>query len=249
MNSRRFFIKPEAIKDGIALLTGEEAHHLRSVLRLGVGETITLFDGTGMRSLARLDSITKNQCTATVLEQSQDPQPKVRVELCQALLKGQKMEFILQKATELGIDAIHPFWSEHGATSKTRPEAREERWLRIALEACKQCNRALPPRIEPPRKLADLFQELPDHDLKLLFWEQEQEQSLTELLAPRLSGVRSLCFLVGPEGGFSKGEVEEASTKGFHPVSLGSRILRAETATLAAAAILQHLLGNLSPSQ
>ncbi|MGV1099528.1 16S rRNA (uracil(1498)-N(3))-methyltransferase [Thiovibrio sp. JS02] len=247
MNIHRFFIRPEEISEGTAHLSGDEAHHLRSVLRLAIGDEITLFDGTGMRFRARLDTISKHLVSATIIDQRKDKPAKVRVDLGQALLKGQKMEFILQKATELGIDAIRPFWSEHGV-NKTRSDTKGDRWQRIALEACKQCDRALPPQIEPPRKLAELLREISGYDLKLLFWEQETEKPLAEILTERPSEVRAVCFLIGPEGGFSPTEVEDARNNGFIPVSLGSRILRAETASLAAASILQFMLGNLSPS-
>jgi len=248
MSSRRFFIRPEEIEHGFVRLTGDEAHHLRSVLRLAAGEEITLFDGTGNRFLARIDTISKTLVSATVISQGRSPLPKVRVELGQALLKGQKMELILQKITELGIDAIRPFFAEHGL-QKIQTDSKIERWERIVLEACKQCDRAMPPRIHLPRKISELHNEIPPYDLKLFFWEQESRQTLDEVLAGQEGKISSALFLVGPEGGFSAAEAAEAQAKGFLPVSLGSRILRAETATIAASAILQFMLGNLSPQE
>ena len=157
------------------------------------------------------------------------------------------MDFVLQKATELGLDAVWPFSSEHGIDKTTKDKAKNERWQRIVLEACKQCDRAMPPEIHPGRSLAQFLADPPHCDLKLIFWEQETEQDLACLLGAQPKNIGSAIFLVGPEGGFAPREVAAAKEQGFQPVSLGSRLLRAETASLAAAAILQYALGNLAP--
>ncbi len=246
MSLRRFFINPTDITGETAQLRGPEAHHLRTVLRLTPGDPITFFDGTGARYQARIEQILKDRVTATIVEHTQDLPPKVRLYLGQALLKGQKMDLILQKATELGIDAIWPFSSEHGI-HKPQREAQMERWQRIVLEACKQCDRAKSPEIHAPREVTDLMTQPPPCDVRLIFWEHESQQSLDEVLAGQAKDCRSVFFLLGPEGGFSESEVACAQEEGFIPVSLGPRILRAETATIAATAILQFTLGNLSP--
>lgn len=246
MSLRRFFINPTDITGATAQITGPEAHHLRTVLRLAPGDPITFFDGTGARYQARIERILKDRVTATITEQTQDPPPKVRLHLGQALLKGQKMDLILQKATELGVDAIWPFSSEHGIHKPTK-EAQMERWQRIVLEACKQCDRARPPEIHDPMEINDLITHAPPCDTRLIFWEHESRQTLPEVLADQNTNCRSVLFLLGPEGGFSETEVACARREGFIPVSLGPRILRAETATLAATAILQFTLGNLNP--
>jgi len=156
------------------------------------------------------------------------------------------MDLALQKATELGVEAIWLFRSEH-VVHKTLKEAQMERWQRIILEACKQCDRARVPEIHAPRELTDLVAQPPPCDLRLLFWEHEARQSLNEVLACQEKNCHAVFFLLGPEGGFSETEVGFAKQEGFAPVSLGTRILRAETATLAATAILQFALGNLDP--
>ena len=247
MSLRRFFISPTDITGQTAQLTGPEAHHLRTVLRLKPGDPITFFDGTGARYQARIERILKDQVTATIIEHSLDPPPKVSLHLGQALLKGQKMDLILQKATELGVDTIWPFYSEHGI-HKPQKDAQMERWQRIVLEACKQCNRAKPPAIHLPQAITDLLAQSPPCDTRLIFWEHETRQTLDKIIAEQETDCRSVLFLLGPEGGFSEAEVACAQKEGFTPVSLGSRILRAETATLAATVILQFALGNLSPA-
>ncbi len=157
------------------------------------------------------------------------------------------MDLILQKATELGVDAIWPFYSEHGI-HKPQRDTQMERWQRIVLEACKQCDRARPPEIHDTREVTDLLAHPPPCDTKLIFWEHETRQTLNEVLAGQERDCNSVFFLLGPEGGFSAAEVAYAQQAGFTPVSLGPRILRAETATLAATAILQFTLGNLNPA-
>lgn len=246
MSLRRFFINPTDITGETAQLTGPEAHHLRSVLRLTPGDPVTFFDGTGARYQARVEQILKDRVTATIVEHTQDLPPKVRLHLGQALLKGQKMDLILQKATELGVDAIWPFYSEHGI-HKTLRDTQMERWQRIVLEACKQCDRAKPLEIHDTREITNLIAEPPPCEARLIFWEHEIRQTLTEVLTNQATDCRSVLFLLGPEGGFSETEVACAQQEGFIPVSLGPRILRAETATLAATAILQYTLGNLNP--
>lgn len=244
MNLRRFFIDPQQCTGQTARLTGPEAHHLRKVLRLSVGEEICLFDGTGNRLQARIDKITKEAVETTILKKEEDPPAKVRLHLGQSCLKGQKMDLVVQKATELGVESVWPFWSEHGVHRLGHGD-KAERWHRIAFEACKQCNRARIPDIAEARGLTELLAAPPEADLKLIFWEKEQKNGLSEVLQDRLA-LNSVFFLVGPEGGFSEQEYQAACENGFIPVSLGSRILRAETASLTATAILQFLLGNLS---
>jgi 16S rRNA (uracil1498-N3)-methyltransferase len=246
MSLRRFFINPADITGETAQLTGPEAHHLRTVLRLTPGETITFFDGTGSRYQARIERILKDRVIATIIDQSQDSRPKVRLYLGQALLKGQKMDLIVQKATELGVDGIWPFYSEHGI-HKHHKDNQMDRWQRIVLEACKQCDRARPPEIHAPREITELMATPPPCDARVIFWEHEAQQRLDEVLVEKKKDCRSLFFLLGPEGGFSAAEVARARQADFATVSLGPRILRAETATLAATAILQFTLGNLDP--
>lgn len=247
MSLRRFFINPAEITGETAQLTGPEAHHLRAVLRLGPGDPLTIFDGTGARYQARVEQIRKDRVTANIIEQTLDPLPRVRLHLGQALLdKGQKMDLILQKATELGVDEIWLFFSEYGG-HKSPAISQIERWQRIIIEACKQCDRARVPQLHAPIKLIDLISQ-PPCDTRLIFWEHEKKQSLTEALADQGEDCRAAFFLIGPVGGFSEQEVAHARREGFKPVSLGPRILRAETATIAATAIMQYALGNLNPA-
>jgi 16S rRNA (uracil1498-N3)-methyltransferase len=246
----RFFIDPADLSGTTAVLTDEEARHLVTVLRLGVGTPIQLFDGSGRTYDARIAKIAKTRVEATILSINEGAPPdRPALHLGLALLKGKKMDFIIQKATELGVLGLHPFVGEYcvaGHIAADREERRLARWQKIVHEACKQCNQPLPPTLYPIVEFETLLAEAAsgDYDRKLIFWEQETDQELPKIFKVP-EGPCNVMVLIGPEGGFSPQEVAAAQAAGFQPVTLGKRILRAETAALAAIAILQHLLGNL----
>lgn len=246
---RRFFVEPENITGPKAVLTGTEARHIHSVLRLSTDTAITLFDGSGTYYEARLTRVSSKKVEARIvtitpyIEASEDFRPALHLGF--GLLKGKKMDFIIQKTTELGIDSLRPFRSQYCAANG--PTAgRLRRWQKITLESCKQCNRPKPPVMHEVIDLEALlnFACKDTFDLKLMFWEEPGQQSLPETFGD-LSGLKSVLLLIGPEGGFNPEEVAAAKAAGFQPVTLGSRVLRAETAAIAAVSILQHELGNL----
>ena len=238
-----FFIAPDAVHGETALITGAEAHHLRAVLRLAAGDRVRLFDGTGRIHEAVITRLGKGEVETRVVASETATPPPVPVHIGQALLKGKKMDLLVQKANELGIECLTPFVSARCDVRTGNPE-REERWQRIVFESCKQCGRPVPMICRPETDFAGELANGGDFDLKLIFWEQERQCSLGSLFEPP-TPVRAVKALIGPEGGFSEEEVEQAAAAGFVPVSLGRRVLRAETASLAAMAILQHRLGNL----
>lgn len=253
----RFFIQPQSVSDGIVFITGIEAHHLTNVLRLRAGETVELYDGSGSVYQARIEQLEANgrvrAALFAVAEETEAAAPALY--LGQALLKGKKMDFVVQKATELGVAGLLPFVSKH-CINRQHPETREgrrqERWARIIAEACKQCGRPVPPCCQEVSSLDGLLTDVADsYDAKLIFWEGERTGHLDELWekaavpAAKNAGLRRVLILIGPEGGFSEDEVVKAREAGFQAVTLGRRVLRAETASLAAVAIVQHLLGNL----
>ncbi len=244
MHSRRFFIQPEDIAGNTATLQGEEAHHLHTVLRLKTGEKITLFDGSGHRYEAQLTAIRKKTAEAQIVDVRLDPEPRVQLHLGQGLLKGQKMDLVLQKATELGIAQCIPFTSQF-SVAQAKAANKKERWERIIIEACKQCNRSRPLAMQPANSFNSVLKtpEL-ESALKLIFWEEEDTIGLKQTFAtsPLPS---SIFFLIGPEGGFSTEEINLAKQAGFQSVTLGDLTLRAETAAVSAMAILQFLTGNL----
>ena len=248
---RRFFIEPENISGSTAVLTGSEARHISTVLRLSTGTTIILFDGSGSYYEAVLTRIstsrveTKIAAITPYIETAEDSRPALHLGM--GLVKGKKMDLIIQKITELGVAGLHPFRSLYcAAQGKTKD--RLSRWQKIAIEACKQCNRPKPLDINPTQDIKELLSKDAEevHDLKLIFWEnKEGQKSLREIFAP-LKKIQSMMTLIGPEGGFSADEVELAVDAGYEPVTMGSRILRVETAAITAVSILQHELGNLA---
>ncbi len=242
---RRFFLdQPPPAGDQLTV-TGPEAHHLKNVLRLKVGTRVIFFDGQGWEYEAELLSLESGAVNARILARREEATDRCRVTLGQGVLTGQKMDLVIQKVTELGLAAIIPFTSKY-CTVKNPAAAKSDRWQRIAREACKQCGRAREPEILPVASWSDCLAAGSDYDLALLFWEKETAKNLDDL-AERIKGVRpaSLLFLVGPEGGFSEDEVDQARTANFLVIGLGHRILRAETASLAAATLVQYLAGNL----
>jgi len=247
---RRFFIDPDGVTGTKATITGDEAHHISDVLRLKPGTAIELFDGTGKSYQARIEGISKGRVEAVITAKDKENIAVSHLAIGVALLTGKKMDLIVQKATELGVETIAPYVSRHCSVKEGNPN-KEERWQRIALEACKQCNRPTTPECRPVTDLTTLLATAEANTIKIIFWEEEQSRTLTDLF-PTTAGTgppATVLALFGPEGGFSKEEISQAVAAGFTPVSLGKRILRAETAVIGASAILQFLLGNLQTMQ
>lgn len=236
---RRFFIEPTAISGRMALLGGADAHHLRKVLRLENGDEVELFSGDGLVHRARIVGGDRERVELTLLTSSNTPPDGLRIHLAQAMLKGKKMDLVVQKCTELGVAALHPYLSTH--TKMPAPEpAKLQRWQRIIQESCKQCNQPWPPLCHPAAPLEQILTTAADHDLRLLCWEAPEAPPLRQVLAtvPR---PRKPLVLIGPEGGFDEAEVAAARAAGFLPAGLGRRVLRAETAAIAVVALLQFL--------
>lgn len=246
---RRFFAPPEHFTGEMVRLGGDEAHHLRRVLRLGPGAEVYVFDGRGREYLVRIEGWEGEAVLGRILaEVAPVPEAPLELILAQGLAKGDKLELVIQKATEIGVQAVIPL---HTARSVVRPGEGEERralrWERVARAAAKQCRRACVPRVERITSLAALNARLRDFDAALLLWEEERTRRLKEVLGElRARGAcRRLLLLTGPEGGFLPTEVELALAAGAIPVSLGPRILRTETAGLVAASIVLYELGDL----
>ncbi len=237
MPRRRFFVPREQICDGIALLPQDQAHHLRTVLRLKPGDEVEVFDGEGTGYLGRVES-----CIPEVRIRLRDvayrvEQPAARVSLAAALIKADRFEWLIQKATELGVEEIIPLRTRFCGirVSPDRLDLRLERWHRIAREASKQCRRLSVPMVSQPREFGELLSsEHMSDNTRILFYEKA---SIPLSRAGALSGRILIC--TGPEGGWDPAEVDEASRAGFSIFRLGPHILRAETAAIAALAIVQ----------
>ena len=242
---RRFFVLPSEIAGSSATLSGSEAHHLQHVLRLKQGNHITLFDGTGTTYEGEIVALVP-MVKVNIIRINAVDENRTRLHLGQALIKPKKTELVLQKSTELGIDDITIFTSRYCAVKKPT-EDKQERWQRIAMESCKQCSRATPPQIHPIASFTECIKAASNSDLKIIFWEENADLDLKEIAGMiHKKQPASVFYIIGPEGGLTDEEVALAKRQGFLSVTLGKQILRAETATIAAGAVLQYLLGNFS---
>jgi 16S rRNA (uracil1498-N3)-methyltransferase len=245
---RRFFFDPAARKGEMVLLSDIESRHIVKSLRLHVGSRIELLDGTGLRYLAEITSLGR-QVVARILTADADAQEEgVALHVGQAMLKNAKMDFVVEKCTELGVTSLSPFISSRSQGNLDDGERggkRQQRWQRIIESACKQCSRTRPLELQGVRPLAELCSADGGEPrrLRLLFWEEEKERCLHDL--PPFTDYGRIDLLLGPEGGFSRDEVALAARFGYQSISLGPRILRAETATLAAIAIVRYLSGDM----
>lgn len=246
---RRFFIKREDITENRGIIDGDEARHMVQVLRLKAGARVILLDGQGREYDAIIEGIDdKRVAVALTASREEAASSLPSITLCQAFLKEKKMDDLVRHLTELGMGAFQPFFSSRVVA---RPEGeklknREARWEKIAAEAVKQCGRTSAPAILPTTDWKTLLKNIPSgpRTLKLFFWEEAQV-SFKEVEALCTDGPTEIFLVIGPEGGFTREEALMATEAGFHVVGLGTRILRAETAPLAAISIVQYLFGDM----
>jgi 16S rRNA (uracil1498-N3)-methyltransferase len=242
----RFLVRPGAVDGDHVRFDAAETRHLTRVLRLGPDAVVEVVDGTGRAFTVRLDTLTGGLARGTIVGAlAPAAESPCVLTLGQALLKGERLGWLIQKATELGAARIVLLQTARVVARPVgeRAGAQRARWERVARAAVKQCGRAVVPAVEGPRALADLLAEAPFHDETWLLHEGPPAVPLAR--AREAGGPRRLLLLVGPEGGFSDEEVRQGVTVGARVVSLGPRILRAESAGLAALVLCQHFFGDL----
>ena len=250
----RFYISPQDINDRQVRLDLEQSRHIDKVLRLGPGERVIVFDGLGREYEIQLSGLHDGRVEGEIIRMlPQSVEPSFMINLVQGIAKGEKMDFIIQKAVELGTAAIYPFFSQHAVVKleKERAVKKQERWQAIAREACKQCRRSRIPNVHQPCSLQTIM-EIINGNPAVMLYENETRQGLKEWLAekrPSLTGEKELFLMIGPEGGFAPSEVEMARTRGVMTAGLGPRILRTETASLAALTIVLYELADLGSGQ
>jgi 16S rRNA (uracil1498-N3)-methyltransferase len=243
----RFFLPKERIRDRRGTIVGEELAHLRRVLRLGPGDHLTVFDDTGWEHEAVIRALRADQGDLDILRSYQaERESPLQITLALGLTKGEKMDLVVEKATEVGVQTLVPFVSTYTVPklNDRKVEARTERWQRIAVSAAKQCGRTRIPKILNLLVFRELVKQPRTDTLKLLFWEREGQQTLKHTSETE-PDVRKVLLVIGPEGGFSTAETDTAREHGFKLVRLGPRILRAETAAVTALSIAQFLWGDL----
>ena len=245
---RHFFIDPSRVKNSLAVIQGSEAHHIKNVIRSRPGDIIKLFDGTGFEYEAVIRKISAERVDVEILKQSRAAfGSDTQIIVAQAFLKEKKMDDLVRKLCELGVVKWIPFFSKR---SIARPDAsrlagRTGRWHRIATQAMKQCRRIDLPEIGEALSFEGMLEFSKTCDLKIVFWENESASLHRNIVRTDAPPVKRIMLMLGPEGGFTDREIEMAQKNGFVVAGLGPRILRAETATLAACAIVQYLFGDM----
>lgn len=249
MQRHRFYAAPSSFTETTVRLDADEAHHLTRVQRLGSGAQAFVFDGEGVEHECEVARVAKHEVDLNLLRRLDDVvESPLQLTLAQALIKGDKFDWVIQKATELGATRIVPLVTEHSDIKHVKGRAEElagqrlQRWRRISLEALKQCGRRRLVEICEPAPF-DEFCGSADRGACLIFSERGGG-SLAEVSA-KLREFNQLSLCVASEGGWSERELRKAASCSFTPVSLGSRILRTETAAIVAVSLAQHLFGDL----
>lgn len=250
MTAPRFFVSPESLQDDKAIIRGDLVHQIRNVLRLREGDRITLLDDSGWEHETELQTISHDQAIGHILRKTLTKgEPSTKITLYQGILKGKQFDWVLQKGTELGIVAFVPIIcsrciisgiGEIGATKMVR-------WQRIILEAAEQSRRGNLPKLRSPLLFSQACEQARRGGMSLIPWEEERAVSLRYLLRESEGRDRpfSINIFIGPEGGFTPQEMEEARNYGLIPVTLGPRVLRAETAGLVSATTVLYEMGDL----
>jgi 16S rRNA (uracil1498-N3)-methyltransferase len=255
----RLFLPPEQLLSEDISITGDQARHLALVLRVQPDESITVFDGQGFKYVCRIVDVHKKEITARLMGKTRySAESPVSITLAQGVAKGEKMDLIIQKSTELGVNNIIPLIT---GRSLVRHTGKLDRWKKIALSASQQSGRDRIPEIAELIDFGEFLNNLQSHPLTppalpisrgrniggfhgIIFSEEYKARNLKQVLSG-FRGTKQITILVGPEGGFAKGEVTAAVEKGFIEASLGPRILRTETAPIAAISIIQYELGDV----
>lgn len=248
MQRRRFYASPDEFDGQRVRLSPEESHHLLRVLRLTRGDPAYLFDGCGREFQCSFVEVEGKRAVLEVVASLGDEvESPLHLTLAQALTKGEKFDWIVQKATELGVSRIIPLASEHADLKLNREQAdkRVERWQRISLEALKQCGRRRLVEITSPLTPAELLADSEERPGVSLFFNERGGSSINEAL-DNITDKGAVAALIGPEGGWSDREIALLEARGCLAISLGRRVLRTETAALVAMTLLQHILGDLS---
>lgn len=249
MTQHRFFIKPEQIKKELVTLSGNQARQIAGVLRLSEGDRIHVLDNQGWGYEVELEMVKSVKVVGRVQKKDREKgEPSVRLTVYQSMLKRDNFEWVLQKGTELGVSKFVPMISQRTIVRLTEiKKNKRQRWERIIIEAAEQSGRGIIPALSQPVSLQAILSAQRNADLTLIPWEKESARSLLAALKQNKQGTLSnIGLIIGPEGGFAEEEISAAVTAGIIPVTLGPRILRAETAAIAASALLLSELGEMN---
>ncbi|MEM9481352.1 MAG: 16S rRNA (uracil(1498)-N(3))-methyltransferase [Verrucomicrobiota bacterium] len=241
----RFYIPSANWNPESLVLTGDEAHHCTQVVRCRVGEKVVAFNGEGTEATTEITEAEPGGVTLKTISVATSTPLRARITLAQAIPKGKNMDLIIQKATELGAAEIVPIISERTIVRLEPDEAakKQEKWQRVALEACKQCGQNFLPTVAAPITIDDFFAQKPSADLPLVASLQPGAISIKEILAESGNNrPTSALMLVGPEGDYTPAEINAAKAFGCRPVTLGPIVLRTETAAIFTLSVLAYEL-------
>ncbi|MFC6452974.1 16S rRNA (uracil(1498)-N(3))-methyltransferase [Paenibacillus vulneris] len=264
---QRYFIAPELFLESSVAIVGDDAHHLSRVMRAKAGDQVIVSDGMSREALVRLREPAKDRVEADIIEWlPMTHEPAVEVWIAQSLPKGDKMELVIQKGTEIGADRFVPFVSERTVVQldAKKEGKRIERWQKIAKEAAEQAHRNRVPAVEAPHSWKQLLQLIPQMDAAWICYEKESGIAFKEQIQEALSKSKAfridsadgegtgnlgqrlkLMLVIGPEGGFTEQEVQAAEAAGCRSVSLGRRILRTETAAMVGLTCILYETGEM----
>lgn len=251
----RFFLEQDGLKDDKFVISGEDLRHIQKVLRLKVGDDIEVVSKDGKTYLGEIIFMDGSIVRGEIIEAKENnTEPPIKLILIQGIPKGEKMELIIQKATELGISEIWPVNTQRSIV-KLEPKKAEQRvirWQKIAQEAAKQCKRSLIPQIMEIKSLRETLDSINKDDLLIIPWEGEKIRGLKGYLKGNKEYIRdknnTIYIFIGPEGGIAEEEIEFAIKAGGTPVTLGPRILRTETAGIAVITMVLYHIGDLGGS-
>jgi len=246
MNSlSRYFIVPEEWQSDRVFLRGDEAHHCVRVLRAKLGDSVEVFDGCGGCAKGEISNLSKQEVEVTLIGEKQIEPPLQGIELIQTIPKGGNMEWIIQKAVELGVQTLVPVITEHSVVKHEQSSKKLEKWQRVALEACKQCGQNYLPTIQPVQKLSNWMKDSRDFTgVEVVAALDERSEPLRDVLTTRVNELDSIRVLIGPEGDFSIDEYNYFYSEKMEFASLGELVLRVETATLYCISAIRYQFGS-----
>lgn len=244
----RFFVRPDQVKETTIEIIGQDVKHIRDVLRLSHEAKIEICNGQGTDYNCIISEIGKDSIRASILGQGPSKsEPQTKIILFQSLIKGDKFEWVIQKAIEIGVSQIVPMQSTHCVSKmdqSKKSQAKVARWNKIAQSAAKQSGRGMIPEVTNPMSYAEALKKAGGMDLTCIAYEKEE----TTNLRPAVQGFHSktIGVLIGPEGGFSEKEISQAEDMGAQSITLGPRILRSETASIVLVANILYELGEMN---
>ena len=241
----RFYVPKESVKGNKIFVYGKEAHHILDVMRLKKSDSVVTFDGTGKEYVGVIKEVGRDSLVVEVAETRESNSGlKIAVTLIQAIPKKEKMDYIVEKATELGVSAVIPVIAGRTIVNwdEKKKEAHAQRWCKISREASKQCGRSDIPDVSSVKDLKSAVKDTENHDLKLIAALSDGAISLKDALKD-FEGKR-ITIAIGPEGDFTPDEIKLAKSLGFKVVNLGQRVLKSDTAGLAMLAVLNYEFSN-----